>query len=262
VFKLTDVMVKRIEDSDRKRDEAFHGMEYTNKLASIGRLAAGVAHEINNPLAIINEKSGLMKDLIGLSPGFPEREKFLGLADSILQSVERCRTITHRLLGFARRMDVQIEVLDLNELMHEVLGFLEKEALHRNIEIRLLLDEHLPRIASDRGQLQQVFLNIVNNAFQAMNDGGKLTITSWDHDVETVGVVIEDNGIGMSEDTLRHVFEPFFTTKKGQGTGLGLSITYGIVKKLGGDIQVQSKEGAGTTFTVYLPKQAKQVVGG
>jgi two-component system NtrC family sensor kinase len=110
--------------------------------------------------------------------------------------------------------------------------------------------------------LQQVFLNIVNNAFQAMNDGGKLTITSWDHDVETVGVVIEDNGIGMSEETLRHVFEPFFTTKKGQGTGLGLSITYGIVKKLGGDIQVQSKEGAGTTFTVYLPKQAKQVVGG
>jgi len=262
VFKLTDLMVKRIAESDRKREEAFHGMEYTNKLASIGRLAAGVAHEINNPLAIINEKGGLMKDLIEFSPTFPERDKFMGLADSILQSVERCRTITHRLLGFARRMEVQIEVLDLNELMHEVLGFLEKEALHRNIEIRLLLDDHLPRIASDRGQLQQVFLNIVNNAFQAMNDGGKLTITSWDHDVETVGVVIEDNGIGMSEETLRHVFEPFFTTKKGQGTGLGLSITYGIVKKLGGDIQVQSKEGAGTTFTVYLPKQAKQVVGG
>jgi len=262
VFKLTDLMVKRIAESDRKREEAFHGMEYTNKLASIGRLAAGVAHEINNPLAIINEKGGLMKDLIEFSPTFPERDKFMGLAESILQSVERCRTITHRLLGFARRMDVQIEVLDLNELIHEVLGFLEKEALHRNIEIRLLLDDHLPRIASDRGQLQQVFLNIVNNAFQAMNDGGKLTITSWDHDVETVGVIIEDNGVGMSEETLHHIFEPFFTTKKEQGTGLGLSITYGIVKKLGGDIQVQSKEGAGTTFTVYLPKQAKQVVGG
>jgi two-component system NtrC family sensor kinase len=262
VFKLTDLMVKRIEESDRKRDEAFHGMEYTNKLASIGRLAAGVAHEINNPLAIINEKGGLMKDLIGLSPSFPEREKFLGLADSILQSVERCRTITHRLLGFARRMDVQIETLDVNELVQEVLSFLEKEALHRNIEVGLALDEHLPRIASDRGQLQQVFLNIVNNAFQAMDNGGLLRITSWDHDAEMVGVTIEDNGVGMSEETLRHIFEPFFTTKKGQGTGLGLSITYGIVKKLGGDIQVQSREGSGTTFTVYLPKQAKQVMGG
>jgi len=262
VFKLTDLMVKRIEASDRKRDEAFHGMEYTNKLASIGRLAAGVAHEINNPLAIINEQGGLMKDLIGLSPSFPEREKFLGLADSILQSVERCRTITHRLLGFARRMDVQIETLDVNELVREVLGFLEKEALHRNIEVRLLLDEHLPRIASDRGQLQQVFLNIVNNAFQAMDDGGSLRITSWDHDPETIGVTVEDSGVGMSEETLRHVFEPFFTTRKGHGTGLGLSITYGIVKKLGGEIKVQSREGAGTTFTVYLPKQAKPAVGG
>jgi two-component system NtrC family sensor kinase len=262
VFKLTDLMVKRIEASDRKRDEAFHGMEYTNKLASIGRLAAGVAHEINNPLAIINEQGGLMKDIIGLSPSFPEREKFLGLADSILQSVERCRAITHRLLGFARRMDVQIETLDVNELVREVLGFLEKEALHRNIEVRLALDEHLPRIASDRGQLQQVFLNIVNNAFQALDDGGWLRLTSWDHDPETVGVTIEDNGVGMSEETQRHVFEPFFTTRKGHGTGLGLSITYGIVKKLGGDIQVQSKPGVGTTFTVYLPKQAKPVVGG
>jgi two-component system NtrC family sensor kinase len=261
VFKLTDIMVKRIEESDRKREAAYHGMEYTNKLASIGRLAAGVAHEINNPLAIINEKSGLMKDLIEFTPNFPEQSKFLGLADSILSSVERCRAITHRLLGFARRMDVQIEVLELNELLREVLGFLEKEALHRNIEMRLQLADDLPRISSDRGQLQQVFLNIVNNAFQAVDDGGTVSMTSWDRDPDTVGVSIQDNGRGMSEETLNHVFEPFFTTKKGQGTGLGLSITYGIVKKLGGDIEVHSKEGQGTTFTVFLPKKATQGAG-
>jgi two-component system NtrC family sensor kinase len=256
VFKLTDLMVRRIEESDRKREAAFHGMEYTNKLASIGRLAAGVAHEINNPLAIINEKGGLMKDLIEFTPNFPDQSKFLGLADSILQSVERCRAITHRLLGFARRMDVQIEVLELNELLREVLGFLEKEALHRNIEVRLQLAENMPRISSDRGQLQQVFLNILNNAFQAVGDGGVVSMTSWDLDPDTVGVSIQDNGSGMSEETFKHIFEPFFTTKKDQGTGLGLSITYGIVKKLGGDIKVHSKEGQGTTFTVLLPKKA------
>ena len=261
LFKVTDVMVKRMEESDQKREAAYHGMEYSNKLASIGRLAAGVAHEINNPLAIINEKGGLMRDLIEYSPNFPDREKFLSLTDSIVQSVERCRTITHRLLGFARRMDVEVEVLELNEVLREVMGFLEKEALHRNIDVRLQLAVDLPRIASDRGQLQQVFLNILNNAFQAVDDGGFVSITSWDRDPDTVGVSIQDNGKGMSEETLKHIFEPFFTTKKGSGTGLGLSITYGIVKKLGGDIEVHSKEGQGTTFTVFLPKKAKSDTG-
>ena len=261
LFKVTDVMVKRMEESDQKREAAYHGMEYSNKLASIGRLAAGVAHEINNPLAIINEKGGLMRDLIEYTPNFPDREKFLSLTDSIVQSVERCRTITHRLLGFARRMDVEVEVLELNEVLREVMGFLEKEALHRNIDVRLQLAGDLPRIASDRGQLQQVFLNILNNAFQAVDDGGFVSITSWDRDPDTVGVSIQDNGKGMSEETLKHVFEPFFTTKKGSGTGLGLSITYGIVKKLGGDIEVHSKEGQGTTFTVFLPKKAKSDTG-
>jgi two-component system NtrC family sensor kinase len=261
LFKVTDVMVKRMEESDQKREAAYHGMEYSNKLASIGRLAAGVAHEINNPLAIINEKGGLMRDLIEYSPNFPDREKFLSLTDSIVQSVERCRTVTHRLLGFARRMDVEVEVLELNEVLREVMGFLEKEALHRNIDVRLQLAVDLPRIASDRGQLQQVFLNILNNAFQAVDDGGFVSITSWDRDPDTVGVSIQDNGKGMSEETLKHIFEPFFTTKKGSGTGLGLSITYGIVKKLGGDIEVHSKEGQGTTFTVFLPKKAKSDTG-
>jgi two-component system, NtrC family, sensor kinase len=261
LFKVTDVMVKRMEESDQKREAALHGMEYSNKLASIGRLAAGVAHEINNPLAIINEKGGLMRDLIEFNSNFPDRDKFLSLTDSIVQSVERCRAVTHRLLGFARRMDVEVEVLELNEVLREVMGFLEKEALHRNIDVRLQLAGDLPRIASDRGQLQQVFLNILNNAFQAVDDGGIVTFTSWDRDPDTVGVSVQDNGKGMSEETLKHVFEPFFTTKKGSGTGLGLSITYGIVKKLGGDIEVHSREGQGTTFTVFLPKKAKPGTG-
>ncbi|MFH1090556.1 MAG: ATP-binding protein, partial [Pseudomonadota bacterium] len=260
IYWVTGQMVKRIEESDLKRHTIDHELQYTNKLASIGRLAAGVAHEINNPMAIINEKTGLMKDLILREENFPHKDKLLALSESILKSVERCSTITHRLLGFARRMDVAIEVMDLNEVIREVLGFLEKEALHRNIDVRLELDPDMPKIASDRGQLQQVFLNILNNAFEAVGDGGLVAITSWNRDLDSVSVQIRDNGQGMSEETLRNIFEPFYTTKKGYGTGLGLSITYGIVKKLGGRIEVQSKEGQGTSFTVILPKKARQAV--
>jgi two-component system, NtrC family, sensor kinase len=258
VFKLTGMLVKRMRESDEKREAAFREMEHTHKLSSIGRLAAGVAHEVNNPMAIINEKAGLMKDLIEYGADFAEKEKFLSLTDSILQSVNRCRSITHRLLGFARRMEVQIEILDLNEVIKESLSFLEKECLYRNVEIGLQLADDLPRIASDRGQLQQVFFNLLSNALAAVEDGGRIAVTTWEKDPESVVVTIEDNGCGMSQDTLSHIFEPFFTTKKGKGTGLGLPITYGIVKKLGGAIEVRSQEGKGTTFTILLPIKAKE----
>jgi two-component system NtrC family sensor kinase len=256
VFRLTDILVSRIREADQRRELAFRELQHSHKLSSIGRLAAGVAHEVNNPLAIINEKAGLIKDLIKYTPDFDQKEKFLNLLESILQSVRRCKTITHRLLGFAKRMEIEVENLDLNELMKEVLGFLEREALYRNIDITLDLAKDLPRIDSDRGQLQQVFLNILNNAMAAVQDEGRISITTWEKDADTVAASIEDNGCGMSEETCRYIFEPFFTTKKERGTGLGLSITYGIVQKLGGDIDVNSKENQGTKFTVYLPKKS------
>jgi two-component system NtrC family sensor kinase len=261
VFRLTNRLVTRMQESDEKRELAFREMEHTHKLSSVGRLAAGVAHEINNPLAIIDMKAGLMKDLIEVSADFPDKQKWYPLLNSILSSVERCRAITHRLLGFARRMDVQIEVLDLNSVVKEVAGFLEKECLYKNIDLTLDLASNLPKIASDRGQLQQVFLNIINNAVEAVHQGGAVSVISFDKDLDTVGVTIRDNGDGMSEETRRHIFEPFFTTKKDSGTGLGLSITYGIVKRLGGSIDVQSKRGEGTRFTVYLPKRAPELEG-
>ena len=257
VFKLSQVMVRHIKESDEKREEAFREMEHSHKLSSIGRLAAGVAHEINNPLAIINEKAGLAKDLVEHTPDFPDRERFLSILAAIPQSVERCKVITHRLLGFARRMELAVEVLDLNEVVKEVLSFIEKEALYRNIALHLFLADALPKIASDPGQLQQVFLNILTNAFAAVEDGGNVTVTSWEEDLDLVAVSIQDDGEGMSEETLENIFEPFFTTKREYGTGLGLSITYGIVQKLGGTIKVHSKPGEGTTFTVYLPKKPR-----
>jgi two-component system NtrC family sensor kinase len=262
VIRLTRVLVERLQISDEKRELAYREVQHTHKLSSIGRLAAGVAHEVNNPLAIINEKAGLMKDLIQLNPDFPRKEKFLGLVQAITASVDRCRNITHRLLGFAKRMEVQIEILDVNEVLQETLSFLEKEALHRNVRISLHLAKDLPRIASDRGQIQQVFLNILNNAFAAVKDGGMVSMATWDKDFNFVGISFQDDGIGMSEDTLKHIFEPFFTTKKVNGTGLGLSITYGIVKKLGGEIEVFSKPGEGTRFLIFLPKNPKEGVEG
>ena len=257
VFRLTDILVSRIREADQRRELAFRELQHSHKLSSIGRLAAGVAHEVNNPLAIINEKAGLIKDLIEYTPDFAQKEKFLNLLESILKSVSRCKTITHRLLGFAKRMEIEVENLDLNELMQEVLGFLEREALYRNIEITLNLAKDLPRIDSDRGQLQQVFLNILNNAVAAVEDEGRIAITTWEKDADTVAASIEDDGCGMSEETCRYIFEPFFTTKKEKGTGLGLSITYGIVQKLGGDIEVKSTENQGTKFIITLPKKSK-----
>lgn len=253
VFKLTDTQVSRIREAEEKHEIAFRELEHSQKLSSVGRLAAGVAHEINNPLAIINQKAGLMKDIMDSENDFPNKDKFIAITDSILHSVDRCSVITHRLLGFARRMDVEYEVLDLNEVLQDVFGFIEKEALHRNIQLKKQFAENLPQISSDRGQLQQVFLNILTNAYAAVEDGGVISITTWSENMDTVAVSIQDDGCGMTDKDLGKIFEPFFTTKKGYGTGLGLPITYGIIKKLGGKITAQSKVGEGSTFSVFLP---------
>jgi two-component system NtrC family sensor kinase len=261
VYKITDAQVSHIRKADEKRELAFRELEHSQKLSSIGRLAAGVAHEVNNPLAIISQKAGLMKDLIESGSDFKEKPKFIELTNAIINSTDRCSTITHRLLGFARRMDIEYEDLDLNDVLREVISFLEKEALYRNIKIELNLDENLSRISSDRGQLQQVFLNILSNALAAVDDNGNINIRSREVDEDTVEVSIKDDGCGMSEKDLKNIFEPFFTTKKGYGTGLGLPITYGIIKKMNGTIKVESQLGKGSTFSIYLPKIPKKVLG-
>jgi two-component system NtrC family sensor kinase len=246
-------VVRRVQEADHQRAALYHKMEYTNKLAAIGRLAAGVAHEINNPLSIIAQKGGLLKDLLTMSDELPPKEKMTALVDSVLTSADRCGGITHRLLGFARHMDVQWETINLDTLLAEVLGFLEKEASYRNLRITFDYPDPPPTIVSDRGQLQQVFLNIINNAFAAVDDSGHIEIGILRVGADEVAVSVTDNGVGIPEAQLPHIFDPFFTTKKGAGTGLGLSITYGIVQKLGGKIRVTSKVGEGTRFTVTLP---------
>ncbi len=252
-------MIRYLRQADMRRAKLLHNVEYTNKMATIGRMAAGVAHEINNPLAIINEKAGLLKDMATFNGDYPQKEKTLALADSILRSIERCSNVTHRLLGFARRMDVRHEAIDLQQLVEEVVGFQRSEAGHRNIEVEFYAPDMPVIVVSDRGQLQQVFLNIINNAFAAVSDNGKIDVAIAQSVPDDVAVSIADNGKGISHHDLEHIFEPFFSTKGEFGTGLGLSITRDIIRRLGGSIEVESELGKGTRFIVTLPVKQQEL---
>jgi len=246
-------IIAHLREADVQRARIFHNTEYTNKMATLGRLAAGVAHELNNPLAIINEKAGLLEDLVSYTVDFPRREKILGIVKSITTSVERCSRVTQRLLGFGRRMETRKEQIELNALIEDVLEFQRSEAAHRSIQIDVEVAPDVQPIQSDRGQLQQVFLNLISNAYAAVPDGGRIAISVRRPNTDEITVTVTDNGTGIAPEDLENIFEPFFSTKGEAGTGLGLSITRDIVEKLGGLIEVSSDMGKGTSFTVSLP---------
>jgi len=258
ILSTATYMVRKIKVADEKRVMSFHQVEYSNKMASIGRLAASVAHEINNPLAIVNEKAGLIKDLFTYKNCYAKDERLLGLVDSILKSVKRAGTITKRLLAFARNLETSIGPVYIHDVLQEVLSFLGKEAEHRGISIALNVSSGIPVFESDRGKLQQIFLNIINNALAAVSDGGRIDIRAWAEGKEQVFISFEDNGCGIAREDLNRIFEPFFSTRANQGgTGLGLSITYNLVHEIGGNISVASELGKGTRFTIILPLERK-----
>lgn len=259
IFLIVNYLVSQIERADRRKAAFDEQIIQTEKMAAVGRLAAGVAHEVNNPLAVINEKAGWMQDLMKEE----DREKirnFDEYADALRKiraHVDRARKVTHRLLGFSRRVEGQREVIDINYLLKETISFLEKEVIYHKIEIITDFDVDLPAITSNSGELQQVFLNILNNGIDAIGTGGSIRV-STDADTEHLLISFCDTGKGIPEDIADKVFDPFFTTKEvGKGTGLGLSVSYNIIKKLGGDIKVTSTVGEGTTFTILLPRKQK-----
>jgi signal transduction histidine kinase len=252
-------MVNKLHLADHEKAETMALMEQTNQLASIGQLAAGIAHEINNPLALINETAGYVKDLFVIEQQYRNDPELIEHIDTILESVERCGLITSQLLGFARKFDIKIQKVSLKQIISDVLSFHKKETEYRNIKLNVDVPEDIPEIETDRGKLQQILVNLVNNAFQAMDNGCCLDICASKEVPEEVKISISDNGCGMPEENLAKVFQPFFTTKEGgKGTGLGLTITYGLVKKLNGNITVQSKEHEGTTFVLSLPVRIKE----
>jgi signal transduction histidine kinase len=245
--------------ADKAKAETLALAEQNCQLASIGQLAAGVAHEINNPLALINEIAGYVKDLFALKEKYRQDEELIGYIDDILEAVERCGTITRQLLGFSRKFDIRIQKVNLSQVISDVLVFHNKEADYRNIKVYVDVPQDMPPIETDRGKLQQILLNLINNAFQAMADGCILDIQASPAGSDKVHITIGDNGCGISEENMSKIFEAFYTTKgDNQGPGLGLAITYGLVKKLHGDITVKSKLNEGTTFTITLPNQIQE----
>jgi signal transduction histidine kinase len=259
ILSVATYLVNRIYLADQRRIATLHQVEYSNKMASVGRMAAAVAHEINNPLAIINEKAGLVKDLFTFKDQYVNDDKLMRLVNAILNSVERCAGITRRLLNFSRQMDLSVQPIRIDELVHDVLAFWSKEAEYRSIGVSVSVPEDIPKFESDRGKLQQILINLFNNAFAALNDGGQLDITVTRDGKDSIALSVTDDGCGISEEDMKHVFEPFFTTKTTRGgTGLGLSITYGLVQEIGGKISLESEEGKGTSFVILLPLTMKK----
>ncbi len=247
-------LVNQIHEADQERLDTLHQVEYASKMVSLGRLASGVAHEINNPLAIINEKAGHIRDIFTLTDRYDRDPKLMELVDSVISTVQRCASVTRGLLNFARHLNLSIQVIDLQEIIDEVQSVLSKEAEHRSITVGVAVSEDIPAFESDRGKLEQVFFNLFNSAIGAMKDGGHLEITATRRDENFVSVKFTDNGRGIPESDLKHIFEPFYYSKTGHsGTGLGLAVTYALVQEIGGTITVQSRPGQETCFDVRIP---------
>jgi two-component system NtrC family sensor kinase len=248
---------RTLEEKVKQRTEELGAMQVrlaqSERLASLGMLAAGVAHEINNPLGGILALTALTVE--DMKKEDPNRETL----EEVIRQTERCRDIVKGLLEFSRQSKANTERIDLNKILLDTLSLLAKQALFFNIEIVRDLEPNLPAVMADKSQFQQVFMNIFVNAVQAMDERGTITIASrHDRAGKWVEVAISDTGHGIRPEQINHIFDPFFTTKEsGQGTGLGLSIAYGIVTTHRGAISVRSEVGKGSTFTIRMPVAAE-----
>lgn len=242
------ILEKKVQERTRELVEMQAHLVQSEKLASLGKLAAGIAHEINNPLGGILIYSHLLLEETKEASSQAETLK------KIIKETSRCKNIVKGLLEFARPKEPEMAPTDLNEVINKALAIFERQALFQNIKIQKDLSD-LPRVVADGSQLQQVFANIIVNAAEAMDGNGLLTIkTHLDARTNSLRIEFRDTGHGIKEEDLSRLFEPFFTTKEvGKGTGLGLAISYGIVQKHNGSIEVKSEVGQGSAFTVVLP---------
>ncbi len=240
---------KKVEERTIELREMQAHLIQSEKLASLGKLAAGIAHEINNPLGGILIYSNLLLEDTGEKSPYYENLK------KIVKETSRCKNIVRGLLEFARPKEPEMSLININEIVESSLSIMERQTLFQNIKIKKTYASDLPKIVADSAQLQQVFVNIILNAAEAMDGKGLLTLrTSLNEDGSYMEVQFSDTGHGIKEEDKKRLFEPFFSTKEvGKGTGLGLAISYSIIQKHKGTIEVDSQIGKGSTFTIRLP---------
>jgi two-component system NtrC family sensor kinase len=238
-------LVKDIE----QRRQVEEQIAQADKLASIGQLSAGIAHEINNPMGIILGYTQLL-----LRNEDRDSEKYADLK-TIEKHVRNCKSIVEGLLNFARTSQPREDIIRIDEAMDDVLNFIQQHAGLGNIEVRKDYNPDVPQMLLDEKKIKQVLMNLMMNAKHAIGDNGVLSLSTWmNNSGRQVMIRIADTGYGIEKKNLAQIFDPFFTTKPtGEGTGLGLSVSYGIIKNHGGEILVESKVGEGSTFTIVLP---------
>jgi two-component system NtrC family sensor kinase len=255
-FFTTRDLLDRASTNDQPKPILDEQLLQTQRLASIGQLSAGIAHEINNPLAIIRQEAEWLEHLLK-NEKFKDIQELQDFGDSlrvIVQQVDRCTEITGNLLNFARKREPVIQATHINKIIKDMAALVEREARHSNIDIIQEFQPDLPAILSDPPLLRQVILNLLTNATQAIGKDGAVTITAARAGSDGLKITVRDTGCGIAPENLSKIFDPFFTTKpEGQGTGLGLAICHGIIYRLGGAISVASEVGKGTTFTISLP---------
>jgi two-component system, NtrC family, sensor kinase len=260
VEKLEEKVKERTQELRLAEAEVARG----EKLASIGQLAAGIAHELNNPLTGVLTFTSLLRKK--MPDGSTDAEDL----DLVIRETKRCASIIRRLLDFAREKTPEKALVDLNQLVTETVRFVERSAALQQVEIATELDEDLPSLSVDPDLIKQVLINILVNAQQAIDGPGRITVRSCvlpprklagaAEATPVVEIAISDTGCGISAANLQRIFDPFFTSKEvGKGTGLGLSVSYGIVRSHGGEIEVQSTVGEGSTFRILLPARLPAV---
>lgn len=244
----------KIEKSNRQREALSRDLLRSARLASLGELAGGMAHEVNNPLAVISAEQTNLGDMIG-DLGLPP-ETAAPLLEAVARckrQVERCGRITARMLQFGRGAESRPELVDVGPRLAEALELLSRGARERGIALELEVEDGLPALRLDPNELQQVAVNLVNNAIQAVGENGEVTVSARRNGREAL-IAVRDTGGGIAPEHLERIFQPFFSTKPvGRGTGLGLSVCYGLVRGWGGTIDVESERGRGTVMTIRLP---------
>ncbi len=266
--------IKQAFEITRLEEENIEELEYrsklekkiidTQRLVSLGTMSTGIAHEINNPLAIINESAGFMKQVISAPEmvDFFRKDDLLKGIEKIEKSVKRASKVTHQLLGHVKKQESQFSEVNLKTLLDETLGLLKNNLEDKHIRIDWETNQQgkirkEPILWSDPYQLRQVLMNLLNNAVHAVGKNGVITLSNYAVE-EDIVLEIQDNGIGIPKENLGKIFDPFFTTKSfDEGTGLGLFVVHKIIVDLKGDIEVESTLGKGTCFMIKLPRIIK-----